>query len=934
MKTSRLRLLITTLCALLLLLVSRGATQATTITVTSNADSGGSCPSNNCTLRQAIATASSGDTINFDASVTTITLATELAIDISLTIEGPGASVLTVSGNNAVRVFNIGSNTPSIDVTLSGLTIANGNAPVGGGYIFGGGGVLNNLTGTLTISNSVFSGNTAAGANGNCSCNSGGGILNLAGGIVNLSASTFSTNSSHNGAGAIDNYTGTLTIADSMVSNNGTGIHNSGTMTITNTTIADNKASLSGGNYGGGISNGGTLTIDSSTVSGNTAQRGGGIYNDCVDSNGCPATITNSTIANNSADSGGGIENAQNGVLTVASCTIAGNTTHASSSAGGIYNDSYNSPAVPSVANSIIAGNSLTISSSAPRQDVSGTFNSQGYNLVGIGDGSSGFGAASDQVGSNTSPGIPIDPKLGPLQDNGGPTQTMALQPDSPAIDRGKSFGLGTDQRGLTRPVGQPATAGGDGADIGAFEVQLSSATPTPTASVTPTSTAAPTVTPAATPTITPTTTPTATPAATPTATPAATPTATAAATATASPSASPTATANTPTGSEVTVTSPLGDVVVQFATVSQAGMTSFTPISPPQSAGTPPSGYTLVDSAPGYEISTTAKYTPPIDIYITVSSVNDAGAFARLRLLHGENGSLVDRTISMDFASRTVHGQVNSLSPFATAQVSVSAPAQLLNISTRMEVLTGNNVLIGGFIVTGTEAKKVAMRGLGPTLPVSGALPDPLLELHDANGVLATNDNWKSNDVSGQSQEADVRASGIPPGDDLESFILATLPANNAAYTAILSGKNGGTGIGQVEVYDLDQAANSQLANISTRGFVDVGDNVMIGGFISGNGSSSSRIIVRGVGPSLNIDGELQDPTLEIHDSNGTTIANNDNWQDDPNASQVQAAGVAPRDPRESALYMTLAPGTCTAIVRGVNNATGIGLVEVYNLQ
>jgi uncharacterized repeat protein (TIGR01451 family) len=265
---------------------------------------------------------------------------------------------------------------------------------------------------------------------------------------------------------------------------------------------------------------------------------------------------------------------------------------------------------------------------------------------------------------------------------------------------------------------------------------------------------------------------------------------------------------------------------------------------------------------------------------------------------------------------------------------VAVAVPAQLLNISTRMEVLTGNNVLIGGFIVTGSNDKKVMLRAIGPSLPVAGPLADPVLELHGKSGIIATNDSWKIDDKSGQSQQAAINATTIPPKSDLESALIATLPASGSAYTAIVHGKNNGTGVGQVEVYDLGTTANSQLANISTRGFVDTGDNVMIGGFISGNGSGASRIIARGIGPSLGINGALQDPTLELHDKNGTTIASNDNWQDDPNSAKVQAAGVAPKDSRESAIYTVLPPSSYTGIVRGKSSTTGIGLVEVYNLR
>jgi hypothetical protein len=266
--------------------------------------------------------------------------------------------------------------------------------------------------------------------------------------------------------------------------------------------------------------------------------------------------------------------------------------------------------------------------------------------------------------------------------------------------------------------------------------------------------------------------------------------------------------------------------------------------------------------------------------------------------------------------------------------------PPILLNISTRMRVLTGDQVLIGGFIITGSDPKKVIIRGMGPSLNNVGVtLSDPTLELHQGNTTLATNDNWKIDDQTGQSQEATIRATTIPPGNDLESALVATLTPG--PYTAILAGKNGGTGVGLVEVYDLAQAANSQLANISTRGFVDSGDNVMIGGLIVGGGSGggTAKVIVRALGPSVPVPGALGDPTLELHDVNGATIATNDNWKFDDQTGQSQEAAIRattipPPNDLESALIATLAPGNYTAIVRGKNNTTGVGLVEVYNLQ
>jgi hypothetical protein len=259
--------------------------------------------------------------------------------------------------------------------------------------------------------------------------------------------------------------------------------------------------------------------------------------------------------------------------------------------------------------------------------------------------------------------------------------------------------------------------------------------------------------------------------------------------------------------------------------------------------------------------------------------------------------------------------------------------PSKLLNLSTRMRVQTGENVLIGGFIITGTAPKHVLLRAIGPSLPFGGALADPVLELHGP-GTFATitDDNW----MDDPAQKAAIIATGIPPTNDLESAIDATL--NPGAYTAIVRGKNGTTGIGLVEVYDLSQSATSKLANISTRGFVDTGDNVMIGGFILGGDTGNTRVAIRGIGPSLTqsgLSGVLADPTLELHNSNGTTLISNDNWQDDPtSAAALSANGLALQDSLESGIFTTLSPAAYTAILAGKNGGTGVGLVEVYNIQ
>ena len=256
-------------------------------------------------------------------------------------------------------------------------------------------------------------------------------------------------------------------------------------------------------------------------------------------------------------------------------------------------------------------------------------------------------------------------------------------------------------------------------------------------------------------------------------------------------------------------------------------------------------------------------------------------------------------------------------------------APPTLGNISTRLRVEMGDNVLIGGFIVTGTQPKKVIVRAIGPSLAsfFPDALADPVLELRDSSGgLIRSNDNWRSN------QEAEIIATGIPPSNDLESAIVATLPASSSAYTAIVRGVNNGTGIGVVEAYDLDRTVDSKLANISTRGFVQTGDNVLIGGLIV-LGQNPLRVIVRAIGPSLPAPGALIDPTLELHDGNGALIASNDNWRSDQEA-EIIATGIPPTNDLESAIVRNLMPGNYTAIVRGVNGGTGVALVEAYGLN
>lgn len=267
---------------------------------------------------------------------------------------------------------------------------------------------------------------------------------------------------------------------------------------------------------------------------------------------------------------------------------------------------------------------------------------------------------------------------------------------------------------------------------------------------------------------------------------------------------------------------------------------------------------------------------------------------------------------------------------------------AQLANISTRLRVETGDNIGIGGFIITGAGSLQVAIRGLGPSLGqqgISDFLPDPIIELRDNSGSLIfSNDNWQDDPTGSQVKQ--LIALGLAPNDPAESALVTTLTPG--AYTVAVAGKNGGTGVALAELYNVDHTVppgNIKLANISTRGLVQTGENVMIGGFIlTGASSENGQIIVRGIGPSLTpfgIPNVLADPTLELRDNNGALLVANDNWQDDPlMAAQLTAHGLAPPNPNESGIYISLSPSLYTAILAGKNGGVGVGLVEIYNLQ
>jgi hypothetical protein len=260
----------------------------------------------------------------------------------------------------------------------------------------------------------------------------------------------------------------------------------------------------------------------------------------------------------------------------------------------------------------------------------------------------------------------------------------------------------------------------------------------------------------------------------------------------------------------------------------------------------------------------------------------------------------------------------------------------RLLNISGRVFAQAGDKVGIGGFIITGTGTKRVMARGIGPSLqhngaPLPGRMPDPHLELHDNTGSPPLiNDNWRD------SQEAEIEQTGLAPTHDNESAVVKRLPPGN--YTAIIRNADGTPGIGVVELYDLSANDPSELGNLSVRADVGTDDNVLIAGLILSSGDPR-RVVCRALGPSVKVNGNtvpgtLQNPTLDLHNANGTLLRNNDNWPDAPNAAEIVATGLAPPDTNESAILMSLGPGNYTSIVRGVNRTTGIALAEAYKLN
>jgi hypothetical protein len=295
---------------------------------------------------------------------------------------------------------------------------------------------------------------------------------------------------------------------------------------------------------------------------------------------------------------------------------------------------------------------------------------------------------------------------------------------------------------------------------------------------------------------------------------------------------------------------------------------------------------------------------------------------------LHAQHSERVNKKWYDNVVIATQYiGPMASASPVPSP--TPTAPAQLQNISSRLLIQTGNNVGIAGFVIGGSEAKKLLIRGLGPTLTqfnVTGVMPNPTLKLYDGSGsLITTNDDWKS------TQEAAITATDLAPPNDLEAAILAALQPG--AYTVILADASGAAGVGLLEVYDLDPQASSKLLNLSTRGLVQTDVQALIAG--CSVAADSNDVLVRALGPSLRtlgIDNALADPVVTLYDSNANVIAANDDWKDSQR-SAVENTGLQPPNDLDAALLIRLARGNYTAIVTGKSGSVGVGLAEVYAL-
>jgi CSLREA domain-containing protein len=920
---------------------------AASSTVTSTGDAGGSCPGADCTLRQAIAAAFSGDTITFSLPAnSTITLTSgELLINKSLTITGPGANGLSVargSGAAGFRIFDVAS---GVTVTISGLTVSNGILN-GSANNHEGGGIFN--AGTLTVANSIISGNSATGLPNNA----GGGISNT--GTLTISASIISGNTANNNAsgGGIHN-TGTLTITGSTISGNsannstpgGGGIRNEGTATISNSTISGNTVINSSAGKGAGIYNvTGALTLTNCAVSANNADTGfgGGIGNDSTTA----VTVVNSTISGNAATVGAGFYNSGTGTAKAdfRNTTIAGNT--AKSAGGGI--ESVGSTLT--IKNTIVATNSVNTGSGP---DVAGAIVSQGYNFIGnnVNVTFTGGTTSTDQIGT---PANPKNPMLGALHDNGGPTQTQALLSGSTAIDAGNASGSSTDQRGLARPVDDPGignASGGDGSDIGAYEVQAdllpgcinintvvnntgdngagSLRDVIATVCAGSTITFAPNVRGAI--------------------TLASSELVVARSLRIVGPGASllsvqrSIASNTSPFFRIFNLSSASNNVFISGLTVTGGSVPGGIGGGIVSRGGLILDGMVIANNAAiggnggGIFLGGTTVITNTTISGNTISS-NSAGGSGGGIFNFGATVAITNSTISGNSAvgpgGITDHGgalysNVGSVT-FTNSTLSANSSdngGALLAENGGM--LTAQNTIIAlNNSASGPDVKgPITSQGFNIFGSSAGAAISPA-RFTDQIGVTAAQLNLgplQDNGGPGPTHALLPGSVAIDKGNASGSSNDQRGFPRLIDFSGIANATDGdGSDIGAFEV----QPATT-LANISTRLRIETGDNVLFAGFII-TGTQPKKIIVLGTGPSLTalgVPGALANPVLELYQGN-TLIDSSDNWVDSPNKQAIIDSGVAPTNDFESAIMATLPANNSqyTAIVRGAGGGTGAG--------
>jgi hypothetical protein len=880
-----------------------------------------SASNSNCTLRAAIMKANhfagGGVTINIPAGTYTITIPKGSPIDNdetkgdlnilqNLTINGAATPTTIVDGGGLDRVFQVKAGTT---VTISNLTVQ--NAFASGGAI--GGGIVS--AGNLTLNNLHLTKNTTT---------SGGGLGSVESSAV-LNFCTIDYNNAGSG-GAIADISSTVTLNNCTLANNtaasqggalylqrGSSSDFVGIATLNNSSVSGNHALDGGGIHINVAAGSCTVTVNNSTINANLASNdGGGIYvddNSSSSANNGVLVMNNSTlIANGAQHDGGGIYNL--GKTSLFFTTVAGNVADSDSNGGSGGAISHHGGSAE-IWNSLLAENYTNSVENDASNVLSVT--SQDYNYV-----QSGSFALTGATAHNVYGG---DVLLDGLQGNGGATATRALLVGSPALDHipaalcRDSFGTAPipDQRHVARPAGSNG-------DMGAFEGSIQpiydrnlirngdaengAGSPTGAKVGTPNWTltgGAFTAVPY-----------------------------------------------NAAGGYPNTTTDPVpaqhGFNFFSGGNTASTGANQTIDLSAIGTRiDTGNQAFTFSGDFGGFATETDAV---GVDIVFLDSNHGQIGTTPSLGpYAPSDRGNVTgfknhSTTGVLPVGTRYIFVEIEMIRSSGTADDAyldnlsfvLAPPPTLGNISTRAFVQTGDNVMIGGFIVSGSGAKKVLVRAIGPSLSGAGIvnpLQNPTLELHDGTGALiAFNDNWGD-----APNVVDITNSGLAPNNSLESAIFAIL--NPGLYTGVVQGLSNGTGIALIEAYDLDRTTLSKLGNISTRALVQPGDNVMIGGLIV-RSPGSEDVVIRVIGPSLSsagIPNPLADPVLELHDGNGALIAFNDNWKD-TQQTQIQATGLAPSNNAEPAIVRTLAPGLYTAVVVGKNNTSGVALVEVYALN